>query len=235
MQTNNILEIHELHKFYAKGTNSEVHALRGIDLIIEKGEMIAIMGTSGCGKTTLLNVIGGIDQFDSGDLLINGVDIRSFSDTKMTDFRAKNIGFIFQLFNLFPFLTATQNVMLPLLILNRSRGKARREAELLLRELGLGGHLKHYPSQLSGGQQQRVAIARSLITQPTILLGDEPTGDLDVTTSSDIIQLFRRINSENSQTLILVTHSKWIAKQCDRIVVIVDGKILKDIPNGGKN
>lgn len=235
VQTNNILEIHELHKFYAKGTNSEVHALRGIDLTIKKGEMIAIMGTSGCGKTTLLNMIGGLDQFDSGDLLIDGIDIRSFSDTKMTEFRAKNIGFIFQLFNLFPFLTATQNVMLPLLILKRPGVKARREAELLLRELGLGGHLKHYPSQLSGGQQQRVAIARSLITQPTILLGDEPTGDLDLTTSSDIIQLFRRINNENRQTLILVTHSKWIAKQCDRIVEIGDGKILKDVQNGGKN
>lgn len=235
VQTNNILEIHEIHKFYAKGTNSEVHALRGIDLTIKKGEMVAIMGTSGCGKTTLLNIIGGIDQFDSGDLLIDGIDIRSFSDTKMTEFRAKNIGFIFQLFNLFPFLTATQNVMFPLLILKRPRVKARQEAELLLRELGLGGHLKHYPSQLSGGQQQRVAIARSLITQPTILLGDEPTGDLDFTTSSDIIQLFRRINRENKQTLILVTHSKWIAKQCDRIIEIGDGKILTDIQNGGKN
>lgn len=221
-----ILDVRELHKKYAPGTQAEVHALRGVDLEVRKGEMIAIMGPSGCGKSTLLNMIGGLDKYTSGELYINGQDINDFSDGQMSEFRAKNLGFIFQLFNLFPFLTATQNVTLPLLINGLSKDKARRQAELLLRELGLGGHLHHYPGQLSGGQQQRVAIARSLITEPAILLGDEPTGDLDSATSSDIVSLFRRINKENQQTLVLVTHSQWVADQCDRIVRMKDGVVV---------
>jgi putative ABC transport system ATP-binding protein len=195
--------------------------------------MIAIMGPSGCGKSTLLNMIGGLDKFTSGELYINQKEINELSDGEMSEFRAMNLGFIFQLFNLFDFLSASQNVMVPLLIQRIPKNKARRQAELLLRELGLGGHLHHTPSQLSGGQQQRVAIARSLVTQPSMILGDEPTGDLDSATSGDIITLFRRINTENKQTLILVTHSQWIADQCDRIVRMSDGKVVDD--EGGSN
>ena len=146
----------------------------------------------------------------------------------MSEFRSKNLGFIFQLFNLFDFLTASQNVMVPLLIQKIPKDKAKRQADMLLRELGLGSHLDHFPAQLSGGQQQRVAIARSLVTNPALLLGDEPTGDLDSATSADIITLFRRINKENNQTLVLVTHSQWIADQCDRIIRISDGKVISE-------
>ena len=230
-----ILKIDDLHKKYAKGTPAEVHALRGINLEIQKGEMVAIMGPSGCGKSTLLNMIGGLDGYSSGHLLINDTEIKSYSDNEMSEFRSKNLGFIFQLFNLFDFLTASQNVMIPLLIQKVPKDKAKRQADMLLRELGLGSHLDHLPAQLSGGQQQRVAIARSLVTNPALLLGDEPTGDLDSATSADIISLFRRINTENKQTLILVTHSQWIADQCDRIIRISDGKVISDTLNGGHN
>lgn len=231
----NILEVNELHKKYAEGTSAEVHALRGTNLTVKKGEMIAIMGPSGCGKSTLLNMIGGLDHFTSGKLIIDKNEIESLSDSEMSEFRSKNLGFIFQLFNLFDFLTATQNVMVPLLIQRYPYDKARSQSELLLRELGLGGHLDHYPTQLSGGQQQRVAIARSLITQPRIILGDEPTGDLDSSTSEDIVSLFRRINVENKQTLVLVTHNQWVADQCDRIVRMSDGKVIDDGLKGGKS
>ncbi|MFW9928522.1 MAG: ABC transporter ATP-binding protein [Candidatus Thorarchaeota archaeon] len=229
-----ILEISNLQKIYGKGTGNEVHALRGVDLNVKKGEMIAIMGPSGCGKSTLLNMIGGLDKFDEGKLLIDGKPINHLSDGDVSTFRAKNLGFIFQLFNLFDFLTATQNVMVPLLINKMPLNQAKRQAELILRELGLGGHLHHTPSQLSGGQQQRVAIARSLVNKPSIILGDEPTGDLDSATSSDIVSLFRRINKESKQTLILVTHNQWVAEKCDRIVRMSDGHII-DQGTGGKN
>ena len=223
-----ILEITDLHKKYAEGTPAEVHALRGINLHVSKGEMIAIMGPSGCGKSTLLNMIGGLDKYTSGQLFINKTEIKKYSDNEMSEFRSKNLGFIFQLFNLFDFLTASENVMVPLLIQKIPRNKAKRRADMILRELGLGSHLDHLPAQLSGGQQQRVAIARSLVTNPAIILGDEPTGDLDSVTSSDIISLFRRINKENKQTLILVTHSQYIANQCDRIIHISDGKVTSE-------
>lgn len=227
-----ILKIENLHKKYAEGTPAEVHALRGITLEIAKGEMVAIMGPSGCGKSTLLNMIGGLDIYSDGHVFIDGVEINRYSDNEMSEFRSKNLGFIFQLFNLFDFLTASQNVMIPLLIQKIPKDKAKRQADMLLRELGLGSHLDHLPNQLSGGQQQRVAIARSLVTNPALLLGDEPTGDLDSATSADIISLFRRINKENNQTLVLVTHSQWIADQCDRIIRISDGKVLSDSLNG---
>ena len=246
MNDDYILEINDLHKKYAEGTPAEVHALRGIDLHVSRGEMVAIMGPSGCGKSTLLNMIGGLDKYTSGQLYINKTEINSYSDNEMSEFRSRNLGFIFQLFNLFDFLTASQNVMVPLLIQKISKDKAKRRADMILRELGLGSHLDRLPAQLSGGQQQRVAIARSLVSDPNLILGDEPTGDLDSITSQDIISLFRRINKENKQTLILVTHSQFIADQCDRIIHIADGKVIsesipqhlgndeKEIPNNHK-
>lgn len=229
-QTNNqedILVISGLHKKYNKGKSNEVHALRGIDLTVKKGDMMAIMGPSGCGKTTLLNMIGHLDRHTEGKIIIGDIDTSKLSDGKMTTFRRDQIGFIFQLFNLFPFLSAVENVETPLLLKGLKAGVAREQAKMVLRELGMGDRLYHQPSELSGGQQQRVAIARALITEPAIILGDEPTGDLDSTTSTEVMNLFRRINKINKQTFVLVTHSRWIAEQCDYIVHMSDGKISK--------
>jgi putative ABC transport system ATP-binding protein len=220
-----ILQISELHKRYNEGKSNEVHALRGIDLTIRQGDMAAIMGTSGCGKTTLLNMIGHLDRRSSGKIVIDKVDTATLSDSKMTAFRRENIGFIFQLFNLFPFLTAVENVETPLLLSGVNSELAREQAKMLLRELGMGDRLYNLPNELSGGQQQRVAVARALINDPSIILGDEPTGDLDSETSTDVMNLFRRINRINRQTLVLVTHNRWIAEQCDYIVHMKDGKI----------
>jgi ABC-type lipoprotein export system ATPase subunit len=222
-----ILQISELHKRYNEGKSNEVHALRGIDLTIRKGDMAAIMGISGCGKTTLLNMIGHLDRRSSGKIVIDNVDTATLSDSKMTAFRRDNIGFIFQLFNLFPFLSAVENAETPLLLSGVKPGLAREQAKMLLRELGMGDRLYHLPSELSGGQQQRVAVARALINNPAIILGDEPTGDLDSETSIDVMSLFRRINRINKQTLVLVTHNRWIAEQCDYIVHMIDGKVSR--------
>jgi len=220
-----ILKISNLHKRYNEGKSNEVHALRGVDLTVRKGDMMAIMGSSGCGKTTLLNMIGNLDRRSAGEIIIDGVDTSTLSDGQKTAFRRDKIGFIFQLFNLFPFLTAVENVETPLLLRGINSGLAREQAKMMLRELGMGDRLYHLPTELSGGQQQRVAVARALINQPAIILGDEPTGDLDSTTSSEVMDLFRRINKINHQTLILVTHNRWIAEKCDYIVHMTDGKI----------
>jgi putative ABC transport system ATP-binding protein len=184
------------------------------------------MGASVCVKTTLLNMIGHLDRSSTGEIMIDGISTNTLSDSQMTAFRRDNIGFIFQLFNLFPFLTAVENVETPLLLKGMRSSLAREQAKMLLRELGMGDRLYHLPSELSGGQQQRVAVARALINQPALILGDEPTGDLDSTTSADVMALFRRINKLNQQTLVLVTHNRWIAEQCDYIIHMADGKIL---------
>ena len=234
-----ILSISKLHKKYNEGKPNQVHALKGIELTVKKGDMMAIMGASGCGKTTLLNMIGHLDKRSSGTIIIDGVDTSSLSDSKMTAFRRDNIGFIFQLFNLFPFLTAVENVEIPLLLSGVRSGLAREQAKMLLRELGMGDRLYHLPTELSGGQQQRVAVARALINQPAIILGDEPTGDLDSVTSAEVMDLFRRINRINQQTLVLVTHNRWIAEKCDYIVHMTDGVVshIEEGPfnSGGKN
>ncbi|MFX0208453.1 MAG: ABC transporter ATP-binding protein [Candidatus Hodarchaeota archaeon] len=225
---NYVLELDEIHKIYGQGTPNEVHALQGINLKIKRGEMVAIMGPSGCGKTTMLHVIGGLAKATSGIVKINNVDIATYTDAQMAEFRNKHLGFIFQLFNLFPFLTALQNVKVPLLLQDLDKDEVTQRASIILRELGLGGRLNHRPGELSGGQEQRVAIARSLVTNPAILLGDEPTGDLDTITSGDIMDLFRRLNLENKQTMLLVTHSEFVGSKCDRIIRIKDGLIVDE-------
>ena len=222
-----ILVISGLHKRYCEGKSNEVHALQGIDLTVKKGDMMAIMGPSGCGKTTLLNMIGHLDRRSEGKIVIDSIDTAKLSDGQMTAFRRDKIGFIFQLFNLFPFLSAVENVETPLLLKGMKAGVAREQAKMILRELGMGDRLYHLPSELSGGQQQRVAVARALITEPAIILGDEPTGDLDSITSTEVMNLFRRINRINRQSFVLVTHSRWIAEQCDYIIHMTDGKISR--------
>jgi putative ABC transport system ATP-binding protein len=223
-----ILVLEDVHKIYGEGTPNEVHALRGVNLKISRGEMVAVMGPSGCGKTTMLNICGGLDSPTSGTIKINGVDISTFSDGQMTTFRRDNIGYVFQLFNLFDYMNALENVMVPLLAQGFSYPEAIRRATMILREVGLGDRIYHSPPELSGGQQQRVAISRALVTRPVIVLGDEPTGDLDSITSEDLMDMFKRINTENHQTLILVTHSKWIGEQCERIIRLRDGEVVED-------
>ncbi|MCE7739343.1 MAG: ABC transporter ATP-binding protein [Candidatus Heimdallarchaeota archaeon] len=223
-----ILKTKNLHKRYAEGTSMEVHALRGIDIEIKKGEMVAIMGPSGCGKTTLLNLLGGIDQPSEGTIYINNQDINQLTDIEVTEFRLHNIGYIFQLFNLFEFLSALDNTVLPLLLTNITKLEAEEEAKMMLRQMGLGDKIFHLPNELSGGEQQRVAVSRALLMNPAIILGDEPTGDLDQDTSTDIMNLFVSINENYKQTFLVVTHSEHIAKFCHRIIRIVDGEIVDD-------
>ena len=220
-----VVETQDLHKIYSQGTPQEVHALRGVNLKINRGEMVAIMGPSGCGKSTLLNMIGGLDEPTEGTVIIDGNDVAHLSDNERTDFRRDKIGFIFQFFNLFDVLNALENVMVPLFLQGIDPDEAEDRAKRMLREVGLGGRLYNRPSELSGGQQQRVAIARSLIINPSIILGDEPTGDLDSLTTQDIMNLFRLVKEEENQTLILVTHSDFVGQACDRIIRLKDGQV----------
>ncbi|MCK5304374.1 MAG: ABC transporter ATP-binding protein, partial [Candidatus Heimdallarchaeota archaeon] len=187
---------------------------------------------SGCGKTTLLNLLGGIDQPTRGQIFINGHDINQLSDTEITEFRLHNIGYIFQLFNLFEFLSALENTVLPLLLTDATRLEAEEEAKMLLRQMGLGDKIFHLPNELSGGEQQRVAVSRALLMNPSIILGDEPTGDLDQETSSDIMNLFVSINENYKQTFLVVTHSEHIAQFCHRTIRIIDGKIVESEKEG---
>ncbi len=226
-----ILKTENLHKIYAQDTPMEVHALKGINIAIKKGEMVAIMGPSGCGKTTLLNLLGGIDKPTEGQIFISGQDINELTDTEVTQFRLKNIGYIFQLFNLFEFLTALENTVLPLFLTDASRLEAEEESKMMLRQMGLGDKIHHLPNELSGGEQQRVAVSRALLMNPAIILGDEPTGDLDQDTSTEIMNLFVSINENYNQTFLVVTHSEYIASFCHRTIRIVDGEI---IDSGGK-
>ena len=222
-----MLELIDVNKKFLEGTSTEVHAVRDTNFTVYKGEMVALMGPSGSGKTTLLNLIGGLTPTTSGSIKIDGSEVTNLSEEERTALRRDNIGYIFQHFNLLEFLTAEQNVMLPLLIQGLSNEQAKRRTTMMLRELGLGGRLEHFPNELSGGQEQRVAIGRSLITSPAIMLGDEPTGDLDRSAEEGILKMFRRINSEKKQTLLLVTHSEWIGAQCDRTIRIENGTIIE--------
>ncbi|MHA1551802.1 MAG: ABC transporter ATP-binding protein [Candidatus Heimdallarchaeaceae archaeon] len=232
MEDEIILKTENLHKIYAEGTSMEVHALQGVNIEIKKGEMVAFMGPSGCGKTTLLNLLGGIDKPTKGRIFINGQDINELLDTEMTEFRLHNIGYIFQLFNLFEFLSALENTVLPLLLTETTRLEAEEEAKMLLRQMGLGDKIFHLPNELSGGEQQRVAVSRALLMNPSIILGDEPTGDLDQETSSDIMNLFVSINENYKQTFLVVTHSEHIAQFCHRTIRIIDGKIVESEKEG---
>ncbi|MHA2277376.1 MAG: ABC transporter ATP-binding protein [Candidatus Kariarchaeaceae archaeon] len=224
-----ILDVQNLHMKYNEGKSNEVYVLKGIDLIIKSGEMVAIMGPSGCGKTTLLNLIGGLDNSSVGSIGISDVVIQKMDDVSLTRFRRDNIGYIFQLFNLFEDMTVLENVSLPLLLQNYSPSKAKETARMMLLDVGLGDRFDDQPSKLSGGEQQKIAIARSLVTSPRLILADEPTGDLDMSSSDDIMVLFQRVQRESPEmAIVIVTHSEYIANQCHRIVRIEDGKIVSD-------
>lgn len=220
-----VLKVENLVKIYKMGSDQEVNALRGVDIEIKKGEMVSIMGSSGSGKTTLLNIIGGLDNPTAGHVYIDSQDIGHMSDKELTMLRRHKIGFIFQSYNLLPVLSAFENVELPMLIAGVETDTRKKRAIELLNIVGLGDRIKHKPEELSGGQKQRVAIARSLANQPSVLLCDEPTGDLDTKTGDQIMKLFEDINAKEKQTIIIVTHDPNIAKRTLRTFHIKDGLI----------
>ena len=229
-----IIEARGLVKIYDTG-KVKVDALKGIDLSVARGEMVAIMGPSGCGKTTFLNCISGLDGFDSGDVLIEGVSITRMSDNRKTEYRAKRMGFIFQSYNLLPVLSAAENVELPLLVSGTRAKEARQRALRALDLVGLGDKTAQRPAELSGGQRQRVTIARSLVNDPAIVFADEPTGALDSESAGDIMDLLVRLNKEQGQTVVMVTHDPAVGARADRIVRFRDGAIVSEEFAGGRN
>ena len=206
----------------------EVQALRGVSLEIRRGEMVAIMGPSGCGKTTLLNCFSGLDDLTSGDVLIEGVSLASMDDDAKSRYRSRRMGFVFQSYNLLPVLTTVENVELPLLVARVPAQAAREKARALLRAVELEGWGDHRPAQLSAGQQQRVAIARALVNDPAIVWADEPTGNLDSETSAQIMDLLVRLNREQGQTLVLVTHDAAVSARAHRILRMRNGQIVEE-------
>lgn len=221
-----ILRAVDVSKTYRSGSN-ELHVLKGVSLDVHTGDLMTIMGPSGNGKTTLLNCLSGIDSIDSGEVFIDGKDIHSLSDSDRTDHRAERMGFIFQSFNLIPVLSARENVEIPLIISGVSPTDAAGRAKAMLDRVGLSERSEHRPRELSGGEQQRVAIARALVTEPAIVWGDEPTGNLDSETAASIIELLREVNA-NGQTVVMVTHDQTVASVGNRLVEVRDGQIYRD-------
>ena len=217
-----MIRLEQIHKTYHNG--SPLHVLKGVDLEIGKGELVSIMGASGSGKSTLLNILGILDDYDSGNYYLNDVLIKNLSETKAAEYRNRMIGFVFQSFNLISFKNAMENVALPLYYQNVSRKKRNMQAMEYLEKMGLKEHALHLPSELSGGQKQRIAIARALIARPQIILADEPTGALDSKTSQEVMDLLKEVNREG-MTLVVVTHERDIATQTNKIVHIKDGII----------
>ena len=219
-----IVVAEQIHKTFRSG-EIEVHALRGVDLTIGTGEMVAIMGPSGCGKTTLLNTLSGLDSFEEGQVTIEGTSLADMSDRRRTDYRARRMGFVFQSFNLLPVISAVENVEMPLLVSGVRPAQARKRALESLESVGLANWASHRPMELSGGQIQRVTIARALVNHPALVWADEPTGNLDVGSSADVLALMQRLNQEQGQTFVIVTHDPQVAAQCGRIVRMEDGEI----------
>jgi len=207
-----LIEVHNLSKSYRRDS-LEIPVLKNISIAIEPGEFIAFMGPSGSGKTTLLNLIAGIDKPTAGNIFVAGAEISALDETELAAWRARNVGFIFQFYNLIPVLTALENVELPLILTPLSKKERRAHAETALRAVGLDDRLHHYPRQLSGGQEQRVAIARAIVTDPAILVADEPTGDLDKTSAEEVLGLIDRLNREMNKTILMVTHDPRAAER----------------------
>ena len=220
-----ILEIKNLCKEYGKG-EIKVDALKDVSFDVEQGEFVAIVGPSGSGKSTLLHILGGVDTPTSGEVIISGTDIGKLNENNLAIFRRRQIGLIYQFYNLIPILNVEENMTLPILLDGKKPDK--KLLKDLVEKLGLKDRLKHLPNQLSGGQQQRVSIGRALINHPALLLADEPTGNLDSKNSKEIISLLRKFNRENNQTVIIITHDERIALSADRVITIEDGQITKD-------
>lgn len=225
-----MIECRDVIKTYDTGT-SKIQALKGISFAVNRGEMVAVMGPSGCGKTTLLNCLSGLDKVDSGQIYLEGQDLARMGDRKRTDYRARRMGFIFQVYNLLPVLSAVENVELPLIVSGTRPKVAREKAMAALETVNLAQWATHRPAELSGGQRQRVTIARSMVNDPAIVWADEPTGALDSSTAQEIIDLMKDLNRRNLLTFVLVTHDPGVGAQCDRIVRMRDGEIVgQDIP-----
>ncbi|HMK57138.1 MAG TPA: ABC transporter ATP-binding protein [Dissulfurispiraceae bacterium] len=224
-EARSIVEIRNVSKSYRRGSQI-VPVLENITFDIAEGEFLALMGPSGSGKSTLLNLLAGIDSVDSGSILIGGLDITTLSETDLAAWRAVNVGFIFQFYNLIPVLTAFGNVELPLLLTRLSRKERHEHVEMALRSVGLSDRMDHYPNQLSGGQQQRVAIARAVVTDPVILVADEPTGDLDRVSAAEILELMSRLNKELGKTIIMVTHDARAAEKAHLIKQLDKGVFI---------
>lgn len=221
-----ILRVENLSKIYGKG-QTQVKALDNVSFKVDKGEFVAIVGASGSGKSTLLHLIGGVDRPTSGKVLIDGKDIYKYNDDELAIFRRRQVGLIYQFYNLIPILNVEENITLPLSLDNREINK--QKLDELIKVLGLESRRKHLPNELSGGQQQRTSIGRAMITNPAIILADEPTGNLDSKASDEIVALLKKSNKDYKQTIVMVTHNMEIAKCADRIIKIEDGKIVKEV------
>jgi len=223
-----IVRAKNVHKMFRRGSE-RIEVLQGVNLEIAKGEFLALMGPSGSGKTTLLNLIGGLDTPSGGSVEVAGVDISRMSGGALSRWRSQNIGFVFQLYNLLPVLTAERNVELPLLLTRLSKAQRRRHVEVALKVVGLADRAKHYPRQLSGGQEQRVGIARAIVTDPTLLLCDEPTGDLDRKAGDEILDLLQALNREHGKTIIMVTHDPHAAERATQVLHLEKGTLMEAV------
>ncbi len=223
-----LVTVRQLHKEYRRG-NERIQVLQGVDLEIARGEFLALMGPSGSGKTTLLNLLGGLDRPSSGSIDVGGQRLDQLSGGALARWRAQHVGFVFQLYNLLPVLTAQRNVELPLLLTRLSASERRQRAAVALSVVGLGDRAKHYPRQLSGGQEQRVGIARAIVTDPTLLLCDEPTGDLDRKSGDEILELLKALNRDHGKTIVMVTHDPHAAACASRLVNLEKGLLVQEV------
>jgi putative ABC transport system ATP-binding protein len=227
-KSNSLIQVRDLDKTYRRG-GEEIHVLQRLNLDVDKGDFVAFMGPSGSGKTTLLNLLGGLDVPSRGSITVAGDEITHMSRSKLTDWRARHVGFIFQMYNLIPVLTAFQNVELPLLLTKLSKSERRKHVETALSVVGLAERMNHYPRQLSGGQEQRVAIARAIVADPTFLLCDEPTGDLDRKSADEIMSLIKRLVKEYGKTVLMVTHDPVVARLANLTLHLEKGLLVESV------
>jgi putative ABC transport system ATP-binding protein len=223
-----LVRITDVHKYFTRGSE-RIDVLKGVNLEIPQGDFLALMGPSGSGKTTLLNLMGGLDRPTAGSVDVGGVPITTLGGSRLSKWRSQNIGFVFQLYNLLPVLTAERNVELPLLLTKLSKSERRKRVEIALRVVGLADRAKHYPRQLSGGQEQRVGIARAIVIDPTLLLCDEPTGDLDRKAGDEVLELLQTLNREHSKTIVMVTHDPRAAERAKRTLHLEKGTLMEAV------